>query len=271
MAKSEIPTTTTKKKKLEGKLILSILIVAVITFSITATFFHNNLQEKTIQLEEHLATYKPMIDSRDSSYNNLLLKLKNKQISIDYYYDNYNLITKEYKNNHKKYLVVKKKLKSDQSILGYTSLKNFALSVGIRFFALIISLFYFSSKIRQFYESKNQKIFYIIISSSFVLTSAYWFTWSLIYRINSKGEYDFEQWHQNTLLIVSPILILASSYFLFKHYQTIEDRLKKVISILFDQILYVIPEKGYVKQEKENEYTKLNSKVIIEVGKEINK
>lgn len=245
--------------------------VAVIIISITATFFHNVLREKSIQLEEHLATYKPMIDTRDSSYNSLLNKLKDRQINIDNYYDEYNLITKEYKNNHKNYLAIKNRLKTEDSILGYTSLKNFALSVGIRFFVLIVSLFYFSSKIKQYYESKNQRIFYLIISSLFVLTSSYWFTWSLVYKVNSLGEYDFEHWHQNALLIVSPILILVSSYFLFKHYQTIEERLKKVISILFDQILYVIPEKGYVKQEKESEYTKLNSKVIIEVGKEINK
>jgi len=271
MAKSEIPTTMTKKKKLGGRFILPALIVAVITISITATFIHNNLQEKSIQLEKHLTTYKPMIDSRDSSHSNLLDKLKNRQISIDDFYKNYNLITKKYKSNHNEYLIVKKKLKADQAILGYTSFKNLALSVGIRFFVLIVSLFYFSSKIKQHYESKNQKKFYLIISSSFVLTSAYWFTWSLIYKVNSIGKYDFEQWHQNILLLVAPILILASSHFLFKHYQTIEERLKKVISILFDQILYVIPEKGYVKREKENEYTKLNSKVIIEVGKEINK
>ncbi|EDP94704.1 hypothetical protein U8527_07060 [Kordia algicida OT-1] len=247
------------------------MIVVVVSISITATIIHNSIQKDSIELKNHKKTFPILLDDRDTKLENSVIDLKNNKINILEYISIRKSILNEYSNKHKNYVSRKREIMENQSYLGYSSYKNFLLGIGIRFFTLIVSLFYFSSKIKQYYESKNQKIFYLIISSSFVLTSGYWFTWSLIYKVNSIGEYDFEQWHQNVLLIVSPILILASSYFLFKHYQTIEERLKKVISTLFDQILYVIPENGFVKDEKENDYTKLNTKVIIEVGKEINK
>lgn len=244
-----------------GNFILPLFLVAVILISITATFFHNTFQEKSTELKEHLATYEPIIDKRDLSHKNLLEKLKDKQISVENFYAEYNLITKKYKNDHKEYLRIKKEFKSEQSVLGYTSLKNFLLGFGIRFFALIVCLFYFSSKIKQHYVTKDQKIFFLIISSSFVLTSAYWFTWSLVYKVNSIGEYDFEQWHQNVLLVIAPIVVLASSYFLFKHHQTIEEKFKKTIKNIFR---YIYESKEDLQEDKKQEHTIKRGKLIKE-------
>ncbi|WP_046759291.1 hypothetical protein [Kordia jejudonensis] len=250
-----------KKKKLVDKFILPIFLVAVIILSITATFFHNILREKSHELENHLASYKPMIENRDHSYKLLLNQLKDKKINIENFYKEYNLITENYKNEHQEYLRIKKQMKSEQSILGYTSFKNFLLGFGIRFFALIVSLFYFSSKIKKHYTSANQKVFFLIISSSFVLTSAYWFTWSLVYKVNSVGEYDFEQWHQNLLLFIAPIIILSSSYFLFKHHQTIEDKFKKVIRNIFG---YIYESKEDLKEDKKQEHILKRGQLIKE-------
>lgn len=249
------------KTKLVASWIVPIIIVAVASLGITATIIHNIIEEESVALQEHKKTFKLLLNDRDGKLENIVLNLKANELTISEYVSKRQNILQEYEISHKQYVSKKQELMLAQSYLGYTSYKNFLLGIGIRLFTFIVCLFYFSSKIKQHYTTSNQKVFFLIISSSFVLTSAYWLTWSLIYKVNSIGEYDFEHWHQNVLLVIAPILILASSYFLFKHYQTIEEKFKKTIKNIFR---YIYESKEDLKEDKKQKHTIKRGKLISE-------
>ncbi len=236
-----------------GNILLSFFIVLVVAFTITGTFIHNKIKSQSVEYITHKKTYKYLIENRDNSFNKLQLELSENKISISSYLAKYESINQDYKLKLKDYNLKKAKIKKEDAVLGYTGLKYFLLGVGSRFFALIIALFYFTSIIRNTYSTIYKKYFNLIISGIFVLVSSYWFSWSLIFKVNSIGEYDFEQWHQNLLLYIFPLVVLLSSYFLAIHNNNIEQKLTKKIYKVMGWA-YELDEKGYIKEEKEEDF-----------------
>ncbi|MFC4632975.1 hypothetical protein ACFO3O_03605 [Dokdonia ponticola] len=234
-------------KKQKKKAVISFLIilplVTVIICSIAVTFIHEYVPANSQEYIDHKKKYKPIIESRDSSYNQIIQQLENgtqheKALAIQF-----RLIEKKSNLELKKYQAIKTKILEEDSYIGYTSFKNFLLGIGIRVFALVVSLFSFYLVLKvQF--NKNEKKFWVIVSSCFILCSAYWATWSFIYKVNSKGEYDFERFAYDLALYGLPIIILIASYFIFKNKKTLkeqEEQYNTALSQVFDLISIKIP------------------------------
>ncbi|MFC4636664.1 hypothetical protein ACFO3O_22355 [Dokdonia ponticola] len=191
----------------------------------------------------HKKKYKPIIESRDSNYNQIIQKLENgtqheKELAIQF-----RLVEKKSNLELKKYQAIKADILEKDSYIGYTSFKNFLLGVGIRVFALVVSLFSFYLVLKVNF-TKNEKRFWIVVSSAFILCSAYWAIWSFLYKVNSKGEYDFERLSYDLALYGLPVVILVASYFLFKNKKTLKEQeaqYNTALSQVFDLISIKIP------------------------------
>lgn len=255
------------KKISAGSIIISIILVLVVGLSIAGTFYSNTIEASSKELLNHKKKYKPMISNRDKGFSDLKNELLQNKISSSIFVLKYDSINANYHASLKSYNIKKRELLSKQKVLGYSSFKNLVLTVTSRLFTLVIAFFYFSSKISQPYSSNYKKIFYYTISSSILLTSLYWFFWSLIYKVNSIGEFDFEPWHQNTLMYVLPFIILISSYFIIKHFQLIEYRLSKMIERLFKGYYEDLENKDLINPNKELEYKKYRVELTEEVVK----
>lgn len=235
--------------------------VAIIALAVVATFFSNTLEEKTHALSSHLSTYKSLVVNRDSALNNLLEDLHASKITTAQYYQDYKKVILNYKTSHKEYLSIKKQLKKEQSVLGYTSKKNFYLSFGIRFFALVVCVLYFYKIVRTVYSSLNKKYFNLITGSVILITGVYWFSWSLVFKVNSIGDFDFEQWHQNILQYVLPFVVLIAVFLLANYYNIKDAKYSFTIKNLFR---YVYDSQNDIIQEKRADHAVKRGRLVKE-------
>lgn len=239
----QVTRTQTKKlqkKKLASNIIIAILSSAVIAYAIAATFFHNDLPKTSLEYQAHKGTYKPMILNKNAAIEYVKCKLEYNEISPIEFGNSYDSITNVFNLDLKEYNRVKKIILSNDSYIGYTSYKNYMLSTGIRVFLLFVSILYFKSIIKRYVKSfkdlKSFRVIHNLISSGAILfTSAYWCTWSFIYKRNSIGSYDFEEWHQDLLLILIPSIVLLSSFFIIKYLIGRQDYIdSKLIALISD-------------------------------------
>ena len=218
-------------------------LVTVIICSIAVTFLHEYEPASSEEYIVHKKKYKPIIEDRDRGFDRIIQQLENGTLHEQKLASEFRLIVIKSKEDLEKYQAIKADILKRDSFIGYTSFKNFLLGVGIRFFALVVSLFSFYLVLKVNF-TKNEKRFWVMVSSAFILCSAYWASWSFIYKVNSKGEYDFERLAYDFALYGLPIVILIASYFLFKNKKTTKEQeaqYNTALSQVFDLISIKIP------------------------------
>lgn len=217
------------QEKVGYKLINTVLYITVIVFAITVTFLHEYFPKKSKEYIEHYPKHSLIIKQRNAELNDILEKLGNKTISSDEYILAFENIKKTSNSKLNDFEINLKRIKQNDSFIGYTSFKNFLLGVGFPLCGFILSLFFLSVVVNNIPKGYKYK-FNIGIAFAFNVCWGYWLIWSFYNKLNSKGEYDFEHWVYNIMLFVLlPIIIFLLSYFLFKHHQTIEKKLMRVI------------------------------------------
>ncbi len=244
----------TTNMKLVVNLIKSILAVIIIGFfAIAVTYLHNYEPAQSKAYTEHVKSYRPLIQSRDLYLDSILNRLEKSIISVKDY-------TKLYKNRRELYLKdlatynkIRKEIRAKDSIIGYSSRKNYLLSIGIRISLLVTSLLAFYLVIK-YVLNKYRRLFLLVLTGSILFNSTYWVIWAFIYKVNSIGEYDFEPWTYGVMMYSLSVIILLSTYFIFKHYKTLEERLSKMIHILFKGYYEDMEEKNLINPWKQEEY-----------------
>ncbi len=104
-------------------------------------------------------------------------------------------------------------------------------------------------------------IYFRYISNSFLFVGIFFMVYTFVPMFDFSSSIYFIG-----LLIVSVILTIASHY-LHKAVLTTEERLKKIISKLFDFIILETPRK-HVSEEKQIDYVISYEKIINEIGDE---
>lgn len=240
-------------------------LVTIIVFSIVVTFLHEYQPASSQEYINHKKNYKLIIDNRDRGYNQIIQELEKGTKHEQELALKFRSIETNSNLELKKYQAIKSNILENDSFIGYTSFKNFLLGVGIRFFSLVVSLFCFYLVLKVDFN-KNEKKFWIIVSSAFTLCSGYWITWSFLYKVNSKGEYDFERLTYDLALYGIPLIILIASYFIFKNKKTSKEQEAQyttALSQVFDLISIKIPplininRRADFLKEKENTIKKM--------------
>lgn len=236
-------------KKQAVSLIKHIHIVIIVVFAIIITFANEVFPNYSSEYYKHKKKYNIIIKERESNLEKLVLGTS---LEEEYY-----LITKKTNTKLQEYTRVKNKMKKEASVLGYGTLKRMFLTIGFPIFGLIISfLLYF-----YVYNSENHnkyKKLYLRISTSFLLTSAYWVSWSLLwFKIN--GKYDIP----DTYLYITFSIISISIVFIYKAFlkylNNEDDILKKKIRELI----------GFIAFSRENIVKKLAIKAGDNNDKEV--
>ncbi|KAB8152798.1 hypothetical protein EZY14_012890 [Kordia sp. TARA_039_SRF] len=159
-------------------------------------------------------------------------------------------------------------LKELDKVRNFADWNAFWGSMGNPFFLLITGIIF----ILLFIFRRN--IDWISISKSFIYLGLMYIFVSLVYLIwGFSNSLEIHKIYYIVGLIFAGIFAtfglnyLIKCLFQFSH--TGEERYKKIIRILFQQILHDIPENGFIKEDKMNEFTESNTEIISKVYKEV--
>ncbi|KJJ39458.1 hypothetical protein MB09_04280 [Aequorivita vladivostokensis] len=144
-----------------------------------------------------------------------------------------------------------------EGILGFTYMSSFMYSLSLPIMAICSGLLlkYTGTLLT------DLNIYFRYISNSFLFVGIFFMVYTFVPMFDFSSSIYFIG-----LLIVSVILTIASHY-LHKAVLTTEERLKKIISKLFDFIILETPRK-HVSEEKQIDYVISYEKIINEIGDE---
>lgn len=226
MEKSEIQKIKHNKKGVIKTTLKVIILVIVVVSAVAVTFINEYYPKYSAEYKEHFKKYNVLIDERNTGFEDVIQKLEQGTDNEKALAAEYRQIAEKSKADLKEYHNVKNQLLEDQKVIGYTSFKNFLLGFGIRFFAFIVCLFFFYKVIKT-KGHKNKKRWEISIAATFLLCASYWVSWSFLFKVNTKGEYDFERFMYDFALYGLPILVVIASYFIFKYKKTSEEKYRE--------------------------------------------
>lgn len=218
----------------------------VMALAIAYTFSSEYFPGKSEAYYKHKKTYTKIIKERDLAIRSAL-----KGTSIESnVLDIINTSDLKLQNYNKKKLIL---IKQD-SFLGYTSLKTFALSTSLSVLSLIISLILLYV-IVIYIKDKKSKYFWLLLSFVLVATTGYWVSWSFLhFSLNPKRPFDFPRSVYNFCIYVLPTLVFIISYFLMRYKKTIEIKLKNIINV-FSKIA-ILDAPKFMSKTKLPEYKK---------------
>jgi hypothetical protein len=162
-----------------------------------------------------------------------------------------------------------KSLKKADKIRNFQNLNSFLDAIGNPILLLITGILF------TLFFIYRRSINWIKLSRCFIYLAFMYFTVASVYLIWALSV----EMEINLLIYIAGILIaslfavialLKMIKYLFKPNTSFKEvGLTKAIRILFDEILLNIPKKGFLKEEKINDYTESNTDVISRVSKEI--
>ncbi|CAM3487503.1 hypothetical protein [Aequorivita lipolytica] len=144
-----------------------------------------------------------------------------------------------------------------EGIFGFSYMSSFMYSLSLPTMALCSGLLlkYVGTLLPHF------NLYFKYISYSFLFVGIFFMVYTFVPMFDFSTSIYF-----TGLLVVSVILTVASHY-LHKAVLTTEERLKKIISKLFDFIILETPRK-HVSEEKQIDYVISYEKIINEIGDE---
>lgn len=246
-------TTSDKIINFITAFILSLAVVVTIAF----TFLHEYYPLHSKKYIKHKASYKNIIIERDVTYDRLNEKLAHYQIT-PCEFNNLFVINKEkYKCQVANFKSIKKEIESENSVLGYWSYKTYLLTIGLPFLGLfnaLLLLFLVMKKVKD----GSQKVFYLIIAFVLIITWGYWVAWSnLNHTQDPNRPGDFPRIFYNIALYVLPIILFIITYFTFKSYNTVKEKIASTI-YMFNTLMWIdLPDKNLIHPEKDKEYRRL--------------
>lgn len=232
----------------------------VVVSAVAITLVNEYIPDKSQAYLSHKKKYKPIIDAREKGYESVIAELQKGSEREKYFATQLIEIREKADNDLKEYQSIKSDIIANDRVIGYTSLKNFFLGIGIRIFAFVVCLFYFHKVIKS-HVDKNKKKWEIAIGSVLLLCSSYWVSWAFLFKINSKGLYDFERYMYNLALYVLPLIVVLSSYYIFKYNKSTIEKLTKAFSDWFNFTSETVPQ-VFVPPGKAEEYIKHHHNLI---------
>ncbi len=242
------------KKSDVFNLLKAFFISIIVVFSIAITFLHEYYPNSTKEYIEHKKKYRPIIDNRDKSFDDLLINLERNNITVQEYANHYRQIKKNSIDKLKAYRYVKAKIQENDSILGYTSFKNYLLGIGFPILGLINSVFFLFIIVKNV-KKPIIKSFYLIISFSFIATWGYWVSWSNLSFTQDPTRYgDFPRLYYNLALFALPVIFSLCTYLLFNNLSTIEEKVSDIIKMFYKALYRDLPERKLIHPEKKKEF-----------------
>ncbi len=238
----------------------------VIVCSIAFTFLHEYQPKYSTEYIEVKKQYKRIIKNRDTNFESILVKLKNGNISVDKYTELHENVRCKAENKLAIYHESKDLVKAKDSVLGYTSYKNYLLGISMPYFGLITTLILLYVIVKDV-QDKNKKIFFLVITFTLVAAWGYWVSWSnLNHTQDPKRPGDFPRSFYNIALYILPAVFFFASYFIIKSLKTIEDKVSIIIGIFYKAFYRDLQKENLVNPEKVDEFrifrTRLTQKAV---------
>ncbi|MDY8137612.1 hypothetical protein [Aquimarina sp. 2201CG5-10] len=255
-----------RKKKVILDILTIIVISTVVVSSIAVTFLHEYEPSSSKKYTQIKKDYKKIISKRDTSYESLLLKLQNNKITKEQYIASYISTTEISKCELQNYHSIKNEIKKEDSVLGYTSYKNYLLGIGLPIFGFVSSLFFLFIVVKNV-KGTWKRYFYLFISFAFIATWGYWVSWSnLNHTQDPTRPGDFPRLYYNIALYILPGVFFFSAYFLINSFKTIEEKVGLIIKLFYKALYRDLPQGDLVNPEKETEFrifrTELTKKAV---------
>jgi len=148
-------------------------------------------------------------------------------------------------------------LNDKEGIFGFAYMSSFMYSLSLPIMSICSGLLlkYVGTQLTDF------KVYFKYISNSFLFVGIFFLIYTFVPMFDFSAPVYFI-----SLLILSVVLTVAS-HFLHKAVLTTEERLKNIISKLFDFIILETPRK-HVSEEKHIDYVISYEKIINEIGDE---
>ena len=148
-------------------------------------------------------------------------------------------------------------LNDKEGIFGFAYMSSFMYSLSLPIMSICSGLLlkYVGTQLTEF------KVYFKYISNSFLFVGIFFMIYTFVPMFDFSAPVYFI-----SLLILSVVLTVAS-HFLHKAVLTTEERLKNIISKLFDFIILETPRK-HVSEEKQIDYVISYEKIINEIGDE---
>lgn len=148
-------------------------------------------------------------------------------------------------------------LNDKEGIFGFAYMSSFMYSLSLPIMSICSGLLlkYVGTQLKEF------KVYFRYISNSFLFVGIFFLIYTFVPMFDFSASVYFI-----SLLLLSIILTVATHY-LHKAVLTTEERLKGIISKLFDFIILETPRK-HVSEEKQIDYVISYEKIINEIGDE---
>lgn len=209
----------------------------IVAFAVIITFANEFMNHYPKEYYIHKKEYKKIIRKRNENLQKIIVGT-----SIE---KEYQTIMQSSKEELKKYTRIKNNYLEDSSILGYDTPKAMLFTIGFPIFAFILSLLFYGFVAKSNDDKLRKKLYFKIINP-FILTSAYWMVWTLLW-FKIDGEYDIPNYILYPVFCIIALAIFVISKYLINYNKTIEEKLKNGIKLLIDHIslnnFKFIPEK----------------------------
>ena len=205
--------------------------------------FTNSIQSPEYKV--HRENYKLILKKREAVYKSLLNQLDKGLITKEDYVAKFKIAHSDIVLELREYAKEKKALLDSYKYNGFNAYYLFLLNIGTPIMSFILCLFFIYTIFNPI-STKSKKIVFAIYSSLFLFSSSYLILHALLADKLFNSDFP-DSWYTNSLLYI-PLIIAFTIPLLFYHFQTIEQKLKSYIKLLFT---YIYENRDDIKLDKQ--------------------
>ena len=237
----------THKKTAIVNALTTLFIGILVVFAARMPFVHKKYEyinsKASKEYKEHYAKYKPIITERDLALENIVNELEAGNIDNITFANSFRKIKENSNLELKEFTRIKNEYLAKYKYRGWNAYYIFLLQIGTPIMAFILCLLFFYILINPI-TTKLKKIIFSLYGSLFLFSTSYMILHSLFAEQVYHGDFP-KSWYRNIMLYV-PVIISLTLPLLFYHYQTIEQKLKSIISNL---IVFIIKSDKYIENK----------------------
>ena len=218
---------------------------------------------KSPEYKEHRKKYYQIISNREKSYKSLISQLDKGLITKEAYVIKFKEVHTNSERDIFNYGKEKKALRNSYKYNGFNAYYLFLFNIGTPIMSFILCLFFIYTIFNPI-STKSKKIVFAIYSSLFLFSSSYLILHALLADKLFNSDFP-DSWYANSLLYI-PLIIAFTIPLLFYHFQTIEQKLKSYIKLLFT---YIYENRDDIKLDKQAKH-KLKRGELINKALKIN-
>jgi len=215
--------------------------VGIIIFAINLPILHSFEPTYISQMSAITSEGKLLAKSINNESKKLFLDFKNNKITKDQFIAKYDINKINSLKKKKTFKAIRQQKRNSISYRGYKNKRQYKFWLGIIFFTLIISLRYMSKVIRS-NPTTFEKIEVFLFSSM----SLFMFTWAY------KNFNDYSNTHYIITMLVIDCIAILFIYLFFKYYNSIENKLQKIVNIFSRLAIITAPE--YMNTEQKQKF-----------------